>query len=63
MKGKKHNSIKMKKNNKKDKYYYDENEYVPDEYKFKSYMAYVLWGPFAEDNKKLPLLLLGKSIV
>jgi hypothetical protein len=38
----------------------DEDDYVPDNWMFNSYMAYVLWGPFAEDNKKLSLFLLGK---
>jgi hypothetical protein len=45
---------KKKKNSSSD------DEQVPHEYMFNSYMAYVLWGPFAEDTKKLPLFLLGK---
>ena len=28
---------------------------------FASFMAYVLWGPFANDSDKLPLLLLDDA--
>ena len=38
----------------------DEEERVPKEYIFPSFMAYVLWGPFAPKEKQLTLFLLGK---
>ena len=38
----------------------DDNKDIPHEYMFKSFMAYVMWGPFAEESKKLLLFLLGE---
>ena len=37
-----------------------ESYFVPNEFIFHSHVACVLWGPFAEDNKKLLIFLLGK---
>jgi len=31
--------------------------YVPDDYIFHSFFVYCMWGPFAEENKQLPLLI------
>ena len=33
----------------------DDENFVPSDYIFPSFMAYVLWGPFAEDKDKLSL--------
>ena len=38
----------------------DEDDEVPHEWMFNSYMAYIMWGPFAKEEKKLSLFLLGK---
>jgi hypothetical protein len=38
----------------------DDEDYVPPDYIFNSYFAYCLWGPFATEEKQLPLFLLGK---
>jgi hypothetical protein len=39
---------------------YEEPPRVPKEYIFPSFMAFVLWGPFAPKEKQLSLFLLGK---
>ena len=41
----------------------DDDDEVPHEWMFNSYMAYIMWGPFAKDEKKLSIFLLGKYIV
>ena len=41
----------------------DNTDIVPRNYIFPSFMAYVLWGPFASKEKKLPLFLLGKLFI
>ena len=41
----------------------DDGNLVPPNYIFPSFMAYVLWGPFASKEKKLPLFLLGKCYI
>ena len=38
----------------------EEEDVVPNDYIFPSYMAYILWGPFAPKEKQLTLFLLGK---
>ena len=39
----------------------DEEDYVPGNYLFPSFMAYMLWGPFASENEKLPLFVLDDA--
>ena len=41
----------------------DDEDEVPNDYIFPSFMAFVLWGPFAEKENQLTLFLLGKTIV
>ena len=38
----------------------ENDDEVPYNYVFNSYMAFVMWGPFAKKEKKLSLFLLGK---
>ena len=35
----------------------EDDDEVPHEWMFQSYMAYVMWGPFAKKEKKLQLQL------
>ena len=39
----------------------ENSEEIPENYMFASFMAYVLWGPFANESDKLPLLLLADA--
>ena len=36
-------------------------EQIPENYMFASFIAFVLWGPFADESHKLPLLLLSDA--
>ena len=39
----------------------EDEDYVPDDYIFPSFMAYVLWGPFAIESSKLSLFCLADA--
>ena len=39
----------------------EDSDEIPKKYMFASFMAYVLWGPFANESDKLPLLLLDDA--
>jgi hypothetical protein len=41
----------------------DDDEFVPTDFIFPSYFCFMLWGPFAEKEKQLPMFLLGKNFI